>query len=348
MTNPVSVEGLGLLTRLGEDPAAVVAPGEPAVESEPGPVAIDPAARFGERNYRPLDRTGLLTVAAVGDCLASAGDLPAPERIGLVVGTAFGSVATISSFDRRAETAGPIYAKPLDFANSVINAAAGQAAIWHDLRGVNATCCGGTASGLLALLYGRDLLRGGRADLVVAGGVEEHCEELVVATEAAGWIAAARLGEASAFFGLRPDREEARVRILGGASRAAPGGRDEPGRLAAALHRAIEAAVEDAGVEPVRVRVASTGTASGAETDAAEVAGLASWRSDLPRWEVKRRVGECLGASGALQMLPFLVWSRGGTVEGWPEDEDSLVGLVTALDRQGVAAAAVVEARRGR
>jgi 3-oxoacyl-[acyl-carrier-protein] synthase II len=344
----VAVAGVGLVTRLGDRPEEVVAaPGE-GRDVAPGPVDFDPAARFGDRNYRPLDRAGQLTVAAVEACLGSLAALPARRRIGLVVGTAFGSVATIASFDRRAQSAGPIYAKPLDFANSVINAAAGQAAIWLDLQGVNATCCGGTSSGLLALLYGADLLRGERADLVVAGGVEEHCEEIVRTTEAAGWIPTDRLGEAAAFFALLPDYSGAPVRILGGATRAAPGTGADGEVLAAALGRAMAAAVREAQVDREAIRAVSAGTGGGSDTDAWERQALASWDGDLSRFEIKRSTGECLGASAALQLLPFWAWSRGGVVAGWPDDGDALVGLVTSVDRRGVVAAAVVEAHRGR
>lgn len=340
----VAIAAVGMLTRRGETPEAALAAEGPA----PGPIDFDPATRFGDRNYRPLDRTGQLTVAAVGSCLEALGGSTPRDRIGLVVGTAFGSVSTIAGFDRRAQSAGPIYAKPMDFANSVINAAGGQAAIWHELPGVNATCCGGTASGLQALLYGVDLLRGGRAEVVIAGGVEEHCEEIVRTAAASGWLPAERLGEAAVFYALVPEADGIGPRLLGGASRAAPGGAEEPAALADALERAIEAAVAEAGVEASSIRVASTGTSSGAATDEAELAALAAWRVDLPRFEVKRRLGECLGASGALQLLPFWVWSRGGTVDGWPEDDGTLRGLVTTIDRRGLAAAAVLEARRER
>src|SRR5262249_43731077 len=66
---------------------------------------------------------------------------------------------------------------PFEFANSVINAAAGQAAIWHGLRGVNSTVAAGEASGLLAIAQAAELVRAGRADALLAGGVEELCFE---------------------------------------------------------------------------------------------------------------------------------------------------------------------------
>ncbi|HEX2163727.1 MAG TPA: beta-ketoacyl synthase N-terminal-like domain-containing protein, partial [Thermoanaerobaculia bacterium] len=140
------------------------------------------ARHFGDRNFRPLDRTGRLTAACAGLALADAGWTAEARgddgiEIGLVLGTTFGSVRTISEFDRRALTAGPAYVKPLDFANSVINAAAGQTAIWHHLAGVNTTLSGGPAVGLAALAYAADLIADGRADVVLAGGAEELCYE---------------------------------------------------------------------------------------------------------------------------------------------------------------------------
>src|SRR5947208_1258828 len=76
----------------------------------------------------------------------------------------------------------------MDFANTVINAPAGQAAIWHGLRGVNATVAAGAASGLLAVAHAADLIRAGRATTVLAGGVEELSFESVCGFRRAGLL----------------------------------------------------------------------------------------------------------------------------------------------------------------
>ena len=47
----------------------------------------------------------------------------------------------------------------------------------HKLRGVNSTVCAGFASGLFAMHYAAEFLRFGRAKVLLAGGVEELCEE---------------------------------------------------------------------------------------------------------------------------------------------------------------------------
>ena len=103
---------------------------------------FDPRSYLGKTNFRPLDRTSRLVASAAHLALEDSGwtaETRADQEIALVLGTMYCSVRTIAEFDRRATSAGPIYASPLDFANSVINAAAGQTAIWHSLRGVNST-----------------------------------------------------------------------------------------------------------------------------------------------------------------------------------------------------------------
>jgi 3-oxoacyl-(acyl-carrier-protein) synthase len=150
---------------------------------------FDPQVYLGDRNLRPLDRTSRLVAAAVGLALADSGwtaERRAAHDVGLVLGTMFCSLRTIAEFDRRSLQLGPSHASPLDFANSVINAAAGQAAIWHGLRGVNSTVSAGEASGLAAIAQAADLIRGGRAEAVLAGGAEELCFESFFGMHQAG------------------------------------------------------------------------------------------------------------------------------------------------------------------
>ena len=70
--------------------------------------------------------------------------------LGLVCGTMFGSVHSITSFDWSGLAEGPNLVNPMEFPNTVINSPAGQAAIRHKLRGVNSTMSAGLASGLYA------------------------------------------------------------------------------------------------------------------------------------------------------------------------------------------------------
>src|SRR5882762_2002587 len=90
------------------------------------------------RLFRPLDRIGRLVASTATLALQDSGwekETIEALEVGLVLETMFSSMHTIGQFDRQALTDGPSCASPLNFANTVINSAAGQTAIWHKLRG---------------------------------------------------------------------------------------------------------------------------------------------------------------------------------------------------------------------
>jgi 3-oxoacyl-[acyl-carrier-protein] synthase II len=412
----VVVTGAGVVSPLGDSPAALhgalcrgetglaplaafAADGLPCRRA--GEVRdFDPARYLGEANFRPLDRTGRLAVVAAGLALDAAG-LPAERRaasdVGLALGTMFGSVHTISEFDRRALTAGPNYVKPFDFANSVINAAAGQTAIWHDLAGVNSTLGGGPTAGLEALAYAAGLVASGRVEAILAGGADELCFESFYGFARAGLLCGAGPG-AEAGGEERPVPFDARrngfalgegaalLRLESEASAAARGvpvlatlrgwgsaydpsrGRDEAS-AARAVERAVRAALGAAAVAPEEVDAliaSASGSVAGDRREAAGVAAALSEAAGLPATAIKSMVGEGLGAGGALQAVTLLEAMRTGLLPGvrgleTPEPGLALpgvaaatravavqVGLLTALDFDGAAAALVVERKNGR
>jgi 3-oxoacyl-(acyl-carrier-protein) synthase len=292
---------------------------------------FEPKDYLGERNLRPVDRTARLLLVAAQQALESSGwtaERRAQHEIGLVLGTVFCSVRTIAEFDRRAVQLGPSYASPLDFANSVINAAAGQAAIWHDLRGVNSTVAAGEASGLLALAYAADLIRSGRADAVLAGGAEELCYESFIGCHRAGRLGtektvpfdAARdgfaLAEGAAMLLLEDaaSAEKRGARVLAeirgyGEAFDVTAGEDEES-ASAAVARAVRLALEDAAVDPADLGVLSLSANGGRRTDRAEALGVAAALGEAaaqkPVAAIKAMLGEALGASGAFQAVSLL------------------------------------------
>ena len=295
-----------------------------------GRVDFNPREAFAGRNFRPVDRTGQLAILAAQEALAASGwseELLTEYDVGLVLGTMFGSVHTISAFDRRGLEAGPKYVKPLDFANSVINAAAGQAAIWLGLRGSNSTVTGGAAAGVLAIAQASQLIRDGRAQTLLAGGAEELSFEGLLGFEQAGHLSphgqvrpfqatgeGTVLGEGAALLMLE-DGEAADTRsapvlahVLGhGNAFDTSRGRD-PERSAKALERAIRTALQDSGLwddEPGIDAVFSG--ACGLPGDANEARALAALFGDsVPVTGVTSSLGCCLGAAGAFQALAAL------------------------------------------
>lgn len=136
---------------------------------------------LGSKGTRSMDRTTGMAVATVGMALQNSGiELESDDRsrVGVVLGTSTGSIKSIVDFT--SETLlqeRPYLVNPGLFPNTVMNCAAGQCAIWHRLKGVNATISGGRFSTLLALRYASLAIRRGHADLLLAGGVEELSEQ---------------------------------------------------------------------------------------------------------------------------------------------------------------------------
>jgi 3-oxoacyl-[acyl-carrier-protein] synthase II len=301
---------------------------------------FEPKEWLGEKNLRPVDRTARLLLVAAQQALEAGGwtsEMRTREQAGLVLGTMYCSLRTIAEFDRRAVQAGPSHASPLDFANSVINAAAGQAAIWHGLPGVNSTISAGAASGLMALSTAADLIRTGRSVALLAGGVEELCFESFVSFLHAGRLAGpdgraipfdARrdgmaLAEGAAILALEEAGEAARrgapvlAEILGHGSAFDPTGGE---RAADTLARAVCLSLEDAGLGPADVDAVSSGANGGVEEDRQEAAGIAAALGEragsVPVTAVKSMLGEALGASGALQAVAALGTLADGVLPG--------------------------------
>ncbi|MCG8454658.1 MAG: hypothetical protein MI919_00145 [Holophagales bacterium] len=340
----VEVTGLGVISPLGDDPSTLfraLAAGESGIRpltlfdheslSLPmaGQVDLGVGDYFAGRNVRPVDRTGRLAIAAAGRALASSGLRPAagaeppPEgseayagpEIGLVLGTMFGSIHTISAFDRRGLDAGPKYVKPLDFANSVINAAAGQTAIWHGLRGTNSTVAGGLVAGLQAIAQGVELVRHRRCEALLAGGAEELSFESFLGMQRAGLSAGSGdrggegggkpasagnplghlpqarpfdarrhgflLAEGAALLVLEGAGEARRrgaeplARVSGHGSAFDPSRGRDRQRAVVALERAIHQALDDAGLAPGEIDAVSAGADGSRAGDLVEGLALA-------------------------------------------------------------------------
>ena len=102
-----------------------------------------------------------------------------PERVGVVVGSHLGNVRESVQYLERLFTKGPALASPMMFPNLVLNAPASYAAMEIGCTGANLTVSQGEVSGEQAIALGCDLIRAGRADVVLAGGGDELAEIVV-------------------------------------------------------------------------------------------------------------------------------------------------------------------------
>src|SRR4030065_110491 len=141
---------------------------------------FDPVSFLGKKGLRTLDRsTRLLSSAAklaIDDAKLQITD-ENTNSIGVSIGTTFGSLHSISQFDREGLIEGPRFVNPSHFPNTVINSPTSQVSIRFKIKGFNTTISTGFCASLDAVSYAADFIRLNRADVVLAGGVEELCEE---------------------------------------------------------------------------------------------------------------------------------------------------------------------------
>lgn len=152
---------------------------------------FDPLSLLGKKGLRDLDRSTRLICSAAKLAIEDA-RLEITEdnthSTGVSIGTTFGSLHSISQFDRSGLVEGPKAVNPSHFPNTVINSPASQVSIRFKIKGFNTTISTGFCASLDALSYAVDFIQLNRADVVLAGGVEELCEETFMGFHALGCL----------------------------------------------------------------------------------------------------------------------------------------------------------------
>ena len=316
---------------------------------------FDPAKHLGKKGTRFLDRTTTFAVVASGMALESSGIAVTPDnqnRIGVVLGTSTGSIKSITDFTRDTLVQEkPYFVNPLLFPNTVMNCAAGQVAIWHKLKGVNATVSGGHLSSLLALRYAAIKLQLGSADALVTGGTEEFCEQMA-------WgfyhsVPAVRdgsvlLGEGCVMVILERAEVALRAgrrilaRLLACEAGVAAPDKGVAGRTQA-LSDCVRRALTAADTSPESCWAAAVHRCGDEELEQAENAAVRDvFGSDhrLRSIDTSKLAGECFSASGAFQLASLLALFRDG-----PEDA-ARTALLISTGRGGRVGCAVVREER--
>lgn len=159
---------------------------------------FDPKVYMGPKGLRNLDRCITLLVSAsklaVQDCGYVINDSNTDDT-GVAIGTALGSVKSISDFDEVTLKEGPRYTNPALFPNTVINSPASQISIWNKISGFNTTISTGFTASMDALSYSYDFLQMERANVVFSGGVEEMCLQTYYGFHALQFLSGSKKGE---------------------------------------------------------------------------------------------------------------------------------------------------------
>jgi 3-oxoacyl-[acyl-carrier-protein] synthase II len=148
--------------------------------------AADPATLIDRVQSRRLDRCEQFALVAAREAWAHAGSPEVdPERLGVVVSSGIGGVAsTLSAYDTLKEK-GWQRLSPFTVPMLMPNGSAGWIAIELGARAGVHTTVSACASGAEAIGYAMDMIRSGRADVVLAGGTEAAIIQLNIAAFAA-------------------------------------------------------------------------------------------------------------------------------------------------------------------
>jgi 3-oxoacyl-[acyl-carrier-protein] synthase II len=356
----VAITGLGAVTPIGLDAPSTW---EAAVAGRSGvgwiesfdasgyPVRIaaevkgfDPSELVPPKEARRMDRNVLLAVAAAQEAWNDAGlDGVDPARVGILVGSAIGGIATIADQLGVFHERGPDRLSPFFIPSVLVDTASGQIAIQLGITGPNFAPVSACATGSTAIGEGAATIRRGQADVVLAGGTEAAIIPLILAGFCAmrGLVAeevdptlamrpfdATRagfvMGEGACILVLE-DMDAARARgatvyaeVLGyGASNDAHH-LAQPEPEATGVARMITAALETANIARERVGYVNAHGTSTPQGDLAETRAIRQVFGDhayrLAVSSTKSVTAHCFGAAGAVEAMMCALALRHGVL----------------------------------
>jgi len=319
----------------------------------PGPeghafTEFDVRAQLGRKGTSFYDRATALAVVTCGEALRDAGievDDENRSRIGVAMGTTVGSFKSTSDYSMETLIQPkPYLVNPVLFPNTVMNCAAGQAAIRYGLRGINATITGGPVAFLNALRYAGNAISQGYVDTMLVGAVEEF-------TPHRAWMSALHpsasvpAGEAAAVFAVSAARPAGRtadgaqpiaevLAVANGFGPSGSGGADR-GEWRAALGACVKRALRQAKVDAAQVALLATGEHSAAD-DAESGPVIEALGHEPQRLRAAVHFGDCGAATIAVALATVLELHQAE-----PERDGGLT-LLTARTADGAVGAAIV------
>lgn len=348
----VVVTGLGAVSPLGNDVASTW---QAAVEGRSGIARLslvdptnypaqtggevkdfDPTVFMDRRDARRMARFSQFAVAAARQAVAQSGlalDSMDRGRIGIVMGNGGGGLPNTDEAMRTIVQRGGLKVDPLFMAKMLPNMAAANVTIQLGLLGYTNTVTTACAAGTQAIGDAGEVIRSGRADVMLAGGAEAGISELGLAgfaamralatsnnehperasrpfdrdrdgfspAEGAGVLVLEELGHALAR-GAMPLAELAGYGVSADAAYLVA-----PSEGGAGAARAMRAALDDAGLAPeaidyISAHATSTDVGDIAETQAIKsVFGERAYR--IPVSAMKSQIGHLLGGAGGVETV---------------------------------------------
>lgn len=335
-------------------------------------IEIDLDEFLNERGVKRLDRNTKLILSTIKRDLKIATE----SNTGVVIGTIFGSLEIVSNFDKITLLEGPKSVSPTDFSLSVINAATSQANISYGLHALSTTVSTGFNAGIDAIGYAYQYIQRQYLDEILCGGSEELCEDFYrgmasqhllstaeSAEESTGALTGENAGEAALPFDRRrngcilgegcgllvlqamesalAEEQPVLAEVVGFATVFDSSNRHSQASSTNGFYRAMRGALADAGLNLSEVQwiVAS---ANGWADDRDELQAIDQLAREEQREEpiyvstLKGQLGECGGATGAIQIIGAIQAMRNGKIlptvgMSEPEFTSDLIELNTEI-----------------
>ena len=301
------------------------------------PAAAEPTTLIDRVQARKLDRCEMFALIAAREAWADAGKPDVdPVRLGVVVASGIGGISsTLRAYDTLKEK-GWQRLSPFTVPMLMPNGSAGWLSIELDARAGVHTPVSACASGAEAIGYGIDMIRCGRADVVVAGGTEAAIIELNIAAFAAMRALSLRndeperasrpfdrgrdgfvLGEGAGIVVLESEEHAASrgariYAIAAGAGYSCDAhhiAQPDPEGSGAVL--AIRRALENAGVQAAQITHVNAHATSTPAGDVLEAQAIAAALGDAAEGVVvsstKSMTGHLLGGAGAVESVAAIL-----------------------------------------
>lgn len=306
------------------------------------------ATRYLDRKEaRKIDRFTQFALVASDQAMADAGlnkENINPDRIGVVLGSGIGGLITFQNeVQEFAKGDGTPRFNPFFIPKMILDIAAGQISMRHNLRGPNYAVVSACASSTNAIIDALTLLRIGKADIIVTGGSEAVISEAGVGGFNAMKAMSERnddpktasrpydkdrdgfvMGEAAGVLILE-ELEHAKARgariyceVVGGGATADAYHITAPHPEGLGAKNVMLASLADAGMKPEDIDYINTHGTSTPLGDIAEVKAILDVFGDhaykLNISATKSMTGHCLGAAGVIEAIACIQAVRTDTV----------------------------------
>lgn len=297
---------------------------------------FDPVQHLDRKEARKIDRFTQFALVASDEAMKDAGlsrENVNPDRVGVVFGSGIGGLITFQQeVTEFAKGDGTPRFNPFFIPKMILDIAAGQISMRHNLRGPNYAVVSACASSTNAIIDAVTLLRLGKADIIVTGGSEAVISEAGVGGFNAMKAMSERnddpktasrpydkdrdgfvMGEAAGVLVLE-ELEHAKARgariyceVVGGGASADAHHITAPHPEGLGAKNVMLAALDDAGmkaedIDYINTHGTSTPLGDVAETKAiTDVFGEHAYNLNISA--TKSMTGHCLGAAGVIEAI---------------------------------------------